>query len=240
MTKRGSTGVELDGRSQTWKDHGKSATQLRKGLGINRECVNKSTQPLVAAKYVQPNLFLGIRFYRFRPFRLAMSFLLFLTLALIWLAVAYGGVVLVTARLPRAWWRTVLRVFLYLALLPAPILDEMIAKPAFETMCREKASDVVIDSQTPRGRTVWFGGSQRSEIKAGRLKVVATKRTYVDASTHEPIYHYYQLRANGGFLMSDVGLSEGGVPLLFDGSCQPKNVEAKERKLELTRTNRPN
>ena len=63
---------------------------------------------------------------------------------------------------------------------------------------------------------------------------------FVDATTGEPAVSYNTLMVDGGWLARVLGISEGGVPLTFDGNCGPK-VDLKKllKSLEITALDRP-
>lgn len=167
-----------------------------------------------------------------------MTGILLVFVALFWLVAAYWLARLITIKVPKQSWRVLLRAVLFLALVPLPLIDEIVGKQKFEQICREKA-EISVDTQNTQGRTVWFGGSERIQTRLGMLEVVQAKRNYIDAKTQEPVYHYYRVEAKGGLLIRLLGISEGGTPLLFEGLCQPKNLATIDAQLGLTRINRP-
>jgi hypothetical protein len=167
-----------------------------------------------------------------------MTGLLLLFVGALWLVLAFWLATLITRRLPAKWWRIPVGVLLSLALLSLLLIDEIVGMRQFAQLCRDNA-DVTVDAKSTRGRTVWFGGSQRVQIKLGMLRATQIRRSYVDAKTQEPIYHYYRLEAKGGALITLLGMSEGNTPLLFNGLCQPKNLETIDSRLGTTRINRP-
>jgi len=167
-----------------------------------------------------------------------MTGLYLLFVAALWLFIAMFLTKLITTKLPKKWWGIPLRIILFLVLLPLPLADEIIGRQQFEQLCKEQG-EVIVDATNIKGKTVWFAGSQRTQIKLGGIHVTQTKVNMVDANTQELIYHYYRLEANGGLFMSFIGVSEGGKPLLFGGFCQPKNIERINAELGLTEINRP-
>ena len=66
-------------------------------------------------------------------------------------------------------WNRVAKLLVFALLLPLPLIDEIIAKPKFEALCREKAI-VTLDTKVTRDRTVWFGGYETHYIALGTLK----------------------------------------------------------------------
>lgn len=167
-----------------------------------------------------------------------MTGIYLLFLALLWLIAVFFIAKLCTHLLPKSRWRVPIGVLLFLVLVPLPLIDEIVGKGQFEQLCRGKA-EIVVDAQTTRGRTVWFGGSQQTHVRLGMLQVTQARRTYIDVKTQEPVYHYYRLEARGGLLTRSLGIAEGGTPMLFSGLCQPANLDTIDVQLGVTRINRP-
>jgi hypothetical protein len=166
-----------------------------------------------------------------------MSGLIAVAVAVIWAGVVLGVVIRVCSELSASQGANFLVALLLLAvLLPAPFADELISKRRFEWLCASNEK-VVVDALQTRGRTVWFGSGERTELDIGILHVVQVKRSYVDAATQEPVYHYFQFEAAGGWLART--LIESGGPLTFQGSCRPKGLGNIESVLGITRINRP-
>jgi len=164
--------------------------------------------------------------------------MLLLLVILIWIAAVAWASRVVSSKIVTALWRLPIAAILFLAILPLPVIDEIVAKPQFESLCKAN-SQVTVDAKTTSGRTVWFESSERKKLSLGMLDVTQVKRTYVDAKTQELIYHYFRFEATGGWLIRHLGISEGDSPLLFRGVCQPGSLETIDAELGLTRINRP-
>ena len=167
-----------------------------------------------------------------------MTGLYLLFVAAVWFALGVALAYVVTSRIADVILRFVVALVVVAVLLPLPLADELIGKQKFERLCEEK-SKVILDTANTQGRTVWFGGSERTQIIMGLMQLTQIKRSYVDAETQEPIYHYFRLEMSGGWLMRSLGISEGGGPLIFSGLCQPKHIDALDDQLGLTHINRP-
>lgn len=167
-----------------------------------------------------------------------MTGIFLLGVTALWLVSSIFITIFLTRKLPKRGTTYAIQVLLFIALLTVPVIDEIIAKPKFEALCREKAA-IIVDAPNTKGRAVWFGESQRTQIELGTIQVTLAKRNYVDAKTQDAIYHYYRLEAKGGWLIRALEISEGDSPLLFNGICQPKNIETIDAQLGLLRINRP-
>jgi hypothetical protein len=149
-----------------------------------------------------------------------------LLVAVVWIAVA----VLLARWLTSAMrnhgaWRSVVAVLIVTVLLPLPLLDEIIAKRQFEHLCKDNAT-IKIDPATAAGRTVHFDEQPQAPVPGTWVRVVSLPQRYVDVTSKEVVVSYNILRASGGVLVHLFGFSEGKVPLLFHGSCAPKDPPA--------------
>jgi hypothetical protein len=167
-----------------------------------------------------------------------MTGLYLLVVAGIWLAAVLLLSTLVASKVSPAQWSSPVRVLIVVVLLPLPLIDEIVGGRQFEQLCAA-TSEIQIDAASTAGRTVWFGDSQRTQFRVGAIQVTQARRNYVDAKTQEPIYHYFRLETKGGWLVSHLGISEGGSPLLFNAVCQPKHLGTIDSQLGLIRVNRP-
>lgn len=167
-----------------------------------------------------------------------MSGLLLLFVAGVWFFFVWWLTVFLTRKMPSGAMTTIVEYLLFAVLLVAPLADEIIGRFQFKALCKKNAT-VTLDTTNTQGRTVWFGESLRTQMTLGTIEVSQAQRRYVDAKTQEPIYHYSRLEAKGGWLIRTLGISDPDSPLLFEGLCQPKNLESIDAQLGLTRINRP-
>ena len=119
-------------------------------------------------------------------------------------------------------------VLLCLALLPMPLIDEIVGKKQFEQLCREN-SMIQVDLTKAAGRTVYLADLPDVEIKDTWVRVVLKPWRFVDAGTGEVVVSYNTLMASGGKFVHALPLSEGRVPLSFAGSCAPANRPASKQ-----------
>jgi len=168
-----------------------------------------------------------------------MTGLFLIFVLVIWIFVANWMAKFISLKMPEGRRALLVRVTLFITLLPLPLADEIVGGIKFAQLCNEKAV-ITIDTVNTQGKSVWFGGSQRTQMKLGMLDVTQSKRNFVDVKTQEPIYHYYRLEATGGWLIRTLRISEGNSPLLFNNYCQPQNLGTINEKLGLTYVNRPN
>lgn len=151
-----------------------------------------------------------------------MTGIFLMLLAVLWLVAALLLAKRVTTRLPKIWWAYVLRMILFLALLPLPLVDEIVGKRQFDTLCSENAM-IQVDPAKAVGRTVYLADLPDIEIKGPWVRVVSKPWRFIDATTGETVVGYNTLQAAGGVFTRTLGIFDGGVPLTFRGSCAPAN-----------------
>jgi hypothetical protein len=155
-----------------------------------------------------------------------MTSLLLLPVAGIWLIVAALISILVFRMLPKQLWRIPFASILFLALIPLPVIDEIVGKKQFERLCNEN-STIQVDRAKAAGETVYLADLPDVEIKGTWVRVVLKPWRYVDSTTKEPVVSYNTLRAAGGWFVHALPVTgEGRVPLIFKGSCVPANRPA--------------
>lgn len=118
---------------------------------------------------------------------------------------------------------------------PLPLLDEILAKPQFEKLCKDY-STVWIDKNS-KAKYVYLNiGVHYSKIPNTWVDVVNDPWIYRDIETKKVVLRYEMLRASGGWLAKYLNFPEGGGPLLFDYSCN-KSVDTNEifKKMGITK-----
>ena len=152
-----------------------------------------------------------------------MTGILLIAVAFAWLI----AVVVVTRWVARRFNSPTMKVVSWMILLPAlmvaPLVDELIGKRQFEQLCKDN-STIQVDRAKAVGKTVYLAKTADVEIKDKWLRVVLKPWRFVDATTGEPVVSYNTLMVDGGWLIRNLRISEGGVPLTFRGSCEPGGV----------------
>lgn len=160
-------------------------------------------------------------------------YLLFLAAA--WLAIVIGLALLVTRKVPDRWWKVPLCAVLVVAILPLPILDDIIGGIQFRQLCREN-SIIHVNRAQAAGRTVFRAKPVHRVIKGTWVRVVANEWRFVDATTGETVINYNTFDAGRGFFHPT------GAPLTFNGYCAPPGYagpKALLKKLGVTRVENP-
>jgi hypothetical protein len=154
-----------------------------------------------------------------------MTGLLLLFVVGLWLAIVYWLTKLITIKLSTKWWRMPVRVLLFLAVLPLPLVDEIVGGRQFKKLCEEN-STIQFDRVKAAGKTVYLNTLPEIDIKGTWVSVKLHHWEFVDVKTDEPVVSYSTLRAKGGRFIRTLGISEGSAPLIFKGSCVPKERPA--------------
>lgn len=152
-----------------------------------------------------------------------MTGLLLLFIAAVWIAMVVALAYATTKRIEDAVWRSVVALVLVVVLIPLPLINEIVGKHQFEQLCKDNAV-IHVDRATAFGKTVYLAESTDVEIKGKWLRFVVKPWRYVDVTTGETVVSYNTLMAEGGLFFRMIRISEGGVPLIFKGSCYPSEL----------------
>lgn len=168
-----------------------------------------------------------------------MTGIYLLFVGLIWVALVYWLSKTLTQKLPIATWRIPVALLIFAVLLPLPLIDEIVGARQFEQLCKEN-SEIQVDKLAAQGQTIYFNPQPHVEIKGTWLKVVSQPHQFIDGRTGKQVVNYNTLLATGGKLIKVLGISEGGMPLTFYGSCAPtENIKNLFKTLNITVTDRP-
>lgn len=112
-----------------------------------------------------------------------------------------------------------LLVFAFLMI--APVLDEVVGGWQFSDLC-EQYTKVYVNEERAKGRKVFYVRRGEDRFLDGvAVKVRIDPIVFTDAETGEVLVKYNELRAQGGWFIRVLGISENNSPLLFDAWCGP-------------------
>lgn len=140
----------------------------------------------------------------------------------LWIALVIWLSKIVATRIPAARWRVLIGLLVFAVLLPVPVLDELVGGRQFERLCQEH-STIQVNRTTAVGKTVYLAQTPPFVAEGTWVPVIVQPWRYVDATTGETVLSYNTLRAKGGRFLK---VSEGHVPLTFDGYCAPGGSRA--------------
>lgn len=149
-----------------------------------------------------------------------MGGLILFTVLGIWFLIVLALTSWIAKKLPQRWWKIPLRILIFVVLLILPVIDEIVGGWQFKRLCEANA-DIQVDKEAAIGKTVYYQSQASIEIKGTWVHIVLQPWRFVDSITGEQIISYNTLLAGGGLFFKN--FSQGGVPLLFNGTCVPKN-----------------
>jgi hypothetical protein len=118
-------------------------------------------------------------------------------------------------------WRWPVVALAFVALLPLPVADELIARPQIERLCRDGAV-FKIDEQNIRGRRVKSFAEPLNEAVPGiAIPVTFTRTVYRDESSGEELATLGYYYVKGGALVRTLGFSESSSPMFVRSYCAP-------------------
>lgn len=161
-----------------------------------------------------------------------MTGLLLLVVLGIWLAF----VIFITPKLT-GWVRhtilkRVIQIVLFLSILVLPLADEIIGGIQFRELCRN-AEAVKVDESKTVGRTVILKLSDGKNVGGTAVAIREQSWKYVDHQNGEELLSYKTFRANGGWLISALGISETNAPLSFHNVCGPSDAKTIFKNLNI-------
>jgi energy-coupling factor transporter transmembrane protein EcfT len=152
-----------------------------------------------------------------------MGGLIFFAVIGIWFFIVLGVIFWIAKKLPERWWRIPISLLFFIVVLILPIIDEIVGGWQFKRLC-EANSEIQVNRTTAVGKTVYFVPQPAVEIENKFVRIVLKTHKFVDSTTNEVVVSYKTFRANGGVLFKHI--SQGRVPLIFNGTCVPKNRPA--------------
>lgn len=127
--------------------------------------------------------------------------------------------------------RLLFKVAFFAVLAPVPLMDELLAKPHFDALCRQWAV-VTLQVPHPEGRAVVLEPLTRQPQPDSLVPMALSRWQWRDAGSGEPVVGWTTLEARGGKLARAL---EGpqAAPLSFDGTCAGTEAQALAASLGL-------
>lgn len=114
--------------------------------------------------------------------------------------------------------RTGFKALVFVALLPLPLLDEILAQPQFTALCRDMTV-VTLHEHAARGATVTLTSLPPEPVPGLMVPVMLRKWLYLDAATGHTVMTFNTLEAGAGKLAAALGTTQPPQPMVFDGTC---------------------
>lgn len=168
-----------------------------------------------------------------------MTGILLLFVMATWLAIAVWVSRTIAKKIPLPDWRMPIGILMFVVLLPLPLIDEIVGGRQFEKLCKENTT-IQVNRATAVGKTVYFLPKPDVEIEGTWVRVVLQPHQFTDAKTDELVFSYNTLTAVGGRFIRALGISEGGMPMTFNGTCGPEeSVKNLVNSLGISALDRP-
>lgn len=118
-------------------------------------------------------------------------------------------------------------------LLPAPLIDELIGKWQFESLCKKYAVVEIDERNATNRRVVTEIREIDKYVEGTAVKIRIDPYVYRDEETNKIVVSYHTLHAQGGWLIRFLGISETNAPLLFRSGCAPVERYAFKEKFNI-------
>ena len=153
----------------------------------------------------------------------------------LWACIAAARALLRHLR-PRPW-RWLIAPLAFVAMLVAPVADEIVGGFQFRKLC-EKNALFRIGVENPEGRITRFSANPANEQLTGTaITIYHSGIRYTDVNTGESVVQFDDYVAKGGVFIRTLGISQGNAPITMDrASCSPEKVrgESVHRTLRFT------
>lgn len=154
-----------------------------------------------------------------------MSGLFFLAIVGLWMWLAFKTSKVVGSWIAQGRWRWPVAALLFVVLFPLPVLDELIARPQIERLCREGAV-LKIDEQKIKGRRVKYSAEPlHADVPGIAIPMTYTKAVFRDEGTGEELGSRGSYAIKGGWFIRALGISESNSPLIVEAYCAPSEGE---------------
>lgn len=141
---------------------------------------------------------------------------------------------------PAKTWRSLLGIMVFVALLVAPVGDEIVGGFQFRALC-EKNAVLHMGVEKPEGRLAKESIGPVNEIVPGTtIPIYHTGVEYTDIKSGELVVKFDKYVAKGGLFIRTLGISESNSPITMGHhSCSPEQVrgESVHRTLKFTVAN---
>jgi hypothetical protein len=146
--------------------------------------------------------------------------------------------VAMTRALMRRWkgrpWGVPLACLAFVALLIAPVADEIVGKFQFDALCAKYAVEV-IDEARARNSRVFAAPREMDALGTGAaVHIGGNQFRYLDEQTNDLLASFHVLSAKGGWFIRLLGISQTSSPLTFKAGCAPPNAFGFLKTLNMT------
>ncbi len=157
-----------------------------------------------------------------------MTGILLLAVVGLWLWVSMAATRALLRRLHARPWRWLVGLPVFVALLVAPVADEIVGGFQFRALCKKNAV-FRFGAEKPEGRMTKELISPANEILTGTaITIYHTGVTYTDIKTNELVVKFDKYVAKGGMFIRTLGIFESDAPITIGRpSCSPEQVRGE-------------
>ena len=152
-----------------------------------------------------------------------MTGLLLVVVSALWVACCVALVRVLTGPMTSLPFRLPIAATLFLALLPAPVVDELVGGFQFRALC-EKNANFSLGVPSAEGRTTRYSSNPTNELIPGTaIPIYDTGVLYTDVNSGEVVLSFHRYVAKGGVFIRALGISESNSPITMGrASCSPE------------------
>ena len=168
-----------------------------------------------------------------------MSGILLIAVAITWLCVALVLASWAARRLRSPIVKMLGGIVILLAVLVAPLIDELIGKRQFDALCRERAV-LKIDAQRAKGASVHVVIQPSNALLPGTaIPIRHSHLSYRTVVGHSEVASYDTYTASGGWFIRMLGISNANSPLTIGAPfCGPPNEGKLDKEYGFTLVSR--
>lgn len=166
-----------------------------------------------------------------------MTALLLFSVVGLWAWAAYNLSRWIGGRIHFKQWQIPFTMLVFVVLLVAPLVDELVGWWQFKSLCDEYAVQLVDEKAALNAHVVSVGGKLSRYESGTAVRISIQPWIYQDSTSGKVVVSYHTISAEGGWLIHALGISETNSPLLFSRSCAPLNERGFIKRFNITISN---
>lgn len=157
-----------------------------------------------------------------------MTGLLLIVVVGLWLWACVALTRALMPRLPAQPWRSLIGLVVFVALLVAPVADEIVGGFQFRALC-EKNAVFRMGVERPEGRSTKVLLKPSNETVPGTaITIYHTGIEYTDVQSGELVVQFDEYVAKGGLFIRALGISESNSPITMGShACSPEQTRGE-------------
>jgi hypothetical protein len=111
---------------------------------------------------------------------------------------------------------------MFIILLSAPVIDEIIGGFQFRALCQQ-GTKLVYEEKKVRGKTLIWSGTPKELVEGTIIPIYEADRFLAEQTTNEILIEFKEYYASGGWLSRAIGVNTKR-PYTFNGVCGAKKA----------------